>query len=73
MRLVKDIFKTVYRASNINEFFINDREKIKKFRETVAQIEFIGINKPLAKQVLVEYLDDIINRLDKDVNVHSLD
>lgn len=73
VRLVKDIFKTVYRASNINEFFINDREKIKKFRETVAQIEFIGINKPLAKQVLVEYLDDIINRLDKDVNVHSLD
>ena len=49
------------------------KNKIKKFRETVAQIEFIGINKPLAKQVLVEYLDDIINRLDKDVNVHSLD
>lgn len=64
IRLVKDIFKKVYGPSNINEFFENDREKIKKFREEVGKIDFSGINKPLAQEALEEYLDDIIGRLE---------
>lgn len=62
--IVRDVFKTVYRASNIKDFFGNDREKIKKFREAVVQMNFSGINKPMAKKALEDYLDDVIERLD---------
>lgn len=65
MCLIKDIFKTVYRASNINEFFVNDIEKIKSFRENVSQMEITGINKSIAKKALEDYLDNIIGRLEK--------
>ena len=61
--LIRDIFKKVYRASNINEFFMNDKEKIKEFREEVGQIIFSGINKPMARRALENCLDDIIWRL----------
>ena len=71
VRLVKDIFRKVYGPSNINEFFENDKEKIKKFREEVGKMNFSGINKPLAKEALEEYLDDIIRRLEKEINVYS--
>ena len=63
IRLIKDIFKSVYKAYNIKDFFINDREKIKMFREKVGQMSVTGVNKPLAKKELEEYLDDIIMRL----------
>ena len=64
--LIRDIFKKVYRASNINEFFMNDKEKIKEFREEVGQIIFSGINKPMARRALENCLDDIIGRLEKE-------
>ena len=62
--LVKDMFKTVYGASNINDFFINDKENIEKLLKQLDQIEFEGINKPLAKKTLEFYLKDIITRLE---------
>ena len=67
--LIRDIFKIVYRASNINEFFMNDKEKIKEFREAVGQISFSGINKPMARKALENYLDDIIKRLEREENI----
>lgn len=65
--LIKDIFKSVYGVSNINEFFVNDIDTIRKCREKISQISYEGINKPLAKNALVEYLDDIINRLEREI------
>lgn len=71
--LVKEIFETVYKADNINEFYTNDTEKIKEFRENVKQMNIIGINKTLAKKALEEYLDDIIKRLERDINVYRVE
>ena len=71
--LVRDIFKTVYNAININEFFLNDKGKIKQFREAIGQVNLTGINKPMAKKVLENYLDDIIGRLEKEVNVYRIE
>lgn len=68
MCLIKEIFKTVYKASNINEFFLNDREKIEKFKEAIKKMNVTGINKSIAKESLEDYLDDIIKRLKKDIN-----
>lgn len=73
IRMVKDIFKRVYRADNINEFFLNDMEGIKEFRKIVEQMTYEGINKPLAKNALVDYLDDIVKRLEKDVDVYEIE
>ncbi|WP_310603711.1 hypothetical protein [Anaerosporobacter sp.] len=64
---VRDIFKVVYRVANINEFFVNDIDKIVLFRDKVEQINFSGHNKPRAKCTLVEYLDDVIKRLRKEI------
>ncbi len=71
--LIKKMFKTVYRASNINEFFINDKEKIQKFYEALKQISFQGINKPMAKKSLEDYLADILGRLEKEDNVFIIE
>lgn len=71
--LVSDMFKLVYRAGNINEFFVNDKEKIEEFRKELGQMEFQGINKPLAKKKLEEYLDDVIRRLEKEVYVYRIE
>ena len=60
---IRGMFDVVYHISNINEFFANDLEKIKDFRNRVDETSFDGINRRLAKQVLVEYLDDVISRL----------
>mgnify|MGYP000409781204 CR=1 FL=1 len=68
MYLVEDALKIVYKASNINEFFVNDSGEIKKFREAVEQMSVSGINKALAKKSLEDCLDNIIKRLEKDVN-----
>lgn len=73
MCLIKDIFKAVYRASNINEFFVNDTEEIKRFKEVVEQMEITGINKSIAKKALEDYLDDIIKRLEKDINIYRIE
>lgn len=67
---IKDVFKEVYRVSNINQFFVNDTEAIKVFRDAFVDIEFAGINKPLAQKALVDYLDDIIKRLEKEVYIY---
>ncbi|HBE8547489.1 KAP family NTPase [Clostridioides difficile] len=67
--LTKKIFKIVYRASNINEFFMNDKGKIVELRESVGQMEFHGINKPMAQKALEDYLEDIISRLEKEENI----
>ena len=48
---------------------MNDKEKIKEFREAVAQMNFSGINKPMAQKALENYLDDIIRRLEKEENI----
>lgn len=66
LRLIKDIFKKVYGSFNINEFFVNDIDAIKAYREKINQITFEGINKPLAKDSLISYLDDVIKRLEKE-------
>lgn len=63
------IFKIVYRASNINEFFMNDKGKIVELRESVKQMKFHGINKPMAQKALKDYLEDIISRLEKEENI----
>ena len=60
---IRGMFDVVYHISNINEFFANDLEKIKDFRNRVDETSFDGINRRLAKQVLVEYLDNVISRL----------
>ena len=73
MCLIKDVFKTVYKSSNINEFFVNDKKEIKRFRELVRQMNVAGINKSIAKKSLEDYLDDIINRLEKDVNIYRIE
>lgn len=63
--LLIEIFKTVYRAFDIRTFFENDLETIKEFRNTVGQMNVTGINKPLAKKTLEDYLEDVINRLER--------
>ena len=70
MYLIKDIFATVYRASNINEFFVNDIKDIKRFREALAKMNIKGINKSISKKSLEDYLDDIIQRLEKGFDVY---
>ncbi len=60
-----DIFKGVYKSCNIKDFFENDRETIKEFRNAVGEINFPGINKPMAKKALEDYLEDVIKRLEK--------
>lgn len=65
LRITKDIFKKVYGFSNIRDFYFNDLNIIKKLREEINRLVLEGINKPLAKNALVEYLDDIIKRLEK--------
>ena len=64
---IKDIFNEVYRVDNINQFFENDTETIKTFRDKLINVEFEGITKPLAQKALEEYLDDIIKRSEKEV------
>ena len=63
LRLIIDIFKTVYGAKNINDFFTNDKEIICTFKRKVEEMQVNGINKDLAKHALVDYLKDIIERL----------
>lgn len=58
--LIKDIFIRVYGIANISDFFTNDLDIIKKFRDSVKLIDFDGINKPLARKELENCLDDII-------------
>lgn len=64
--LIRDIFRTVYKAANINEFFLNDKNKLEKFRDQIREIGYSGINKPAAKEALLDYLGDIIKRLEKE-------
>lgn len=61
---IKDIFKTVYRVSNINQIFMNDKEKIEQICDFVAKLDIKGINRPKARETLLEYLNDIIKRLE---------
>lgn len=63
LRLIIDIFKTVYGAKNINDFFTNDKEIICTFKRKVEEMQVNGINKDLAQHALVDYLKDIIERL----------
>ena len=63
LRLIIDIFKTVYGAKDINDFFTNDKEIICTFKRKVEEMQVNGINKDLAKHALVDYLKDIIERL----------
>lgn len=63
--ITKDIFKKVYGFSNVRDFYESDLDIMKKLREEINRLVFEGINKPLAKNALVEYLDDIIKRLEK--------
>ena len=67
--LIKDIFIRVYSIANISDFFSNDLDIIKKFRDSVKLIDFDGINKPLARKELENCLDDIIKALKKDANI----
>lgn len=67
---IRDMFDGVYHISNINEFFANDLEKIEDFKDRVSKASYDGINKELARKALVEYLDDVIGRLQKDIIVH---
>jgi hypothetical protein len=70
--VIKDVFEEVYKGSNINQFFVNDTKTIKIFRDEMLKIVFSGINKPLAQKALVEYLDDIIKRLEKEVYTYRV-
>ena len=45
-------------------------EKIEDFKDRVSKASYDGINKELARKALVEYLDDVIGRLQKDIIVH---
>lgn len=67
---IRDMFDGVYHISNINEFFANDLEKIEDFKDRVSKASYDGINKELARKALVEYLDDVIGRLQKNIIVH---
>lgn len=67
---IRDMFDVVYHVSNINEFFVNDLEKIKDFKDRVNETSYNGINKELARKALVRYLDDVISRLQKNIIVH---
>lgn len=61
---LKDVFRRVYHAANIKDFFINDCKEMKLFREEVEKLNYTGINKGLAKKNLIDYLDNIIQRLE---------
>lgn len=67
---IRDMFDVVYHVSNINEFFVNDLKKIKDFKNQVNKTSYDGINKELARKALIEYLDDVISRLQKEIIVH---
>lgn len=67
---IRDMFDGVYHISNINEFFANDLEKIEDFKDRVSKASYDGINKELARKALVECLDDVIGRLQKNIIVH---
>ena len=41
-----------------------------KTEDGVSKASYDGINKELARKALVEYLDDVIGRLQKDIIVH---
>lgn len=64
---VRDIFKIVYKVSNINEFFARDKEKLVEFKDMLEAMAVSGINKPNAKKSLIEYTEDIIKRLEKEI------
>lgn len=67
---IRDMFDVVYHVSNINEFFVNDLKKIKDFKNQVNKTSYDGINKELARKALIEYLDDVISRLQKEIIVY---
>lgn len=68
---VKDAFKKVYGASNINEIFLEDKEKLEEIYQKVVEMEVQGITKPMAKEKLKSYLEDIIVRLEKEVYTYE--
>lgn len=41
--------------------------------KAVEEMTYEGINKPLAKKALVDYLDDIVKRFEKDVDVYEIE
>lgn len=65
--IIIDCFKEIYKPENINEFFTVDKEKIIELRRKLDEWVPDGINKPEALRVLKEYLDDIIKRLEKEI------
>lgn len=64
---IEDCFKEVYKAANINEFFTDDKEKIIELRRKLNEWVPDGINKPKALRTLKECLDDILKRLEKEI------
>jgi len=60
---IKSMLQSVYRAANIKDFFLNDKVKLEKMLDKIREIEVSGINKPLAKKLLMEYIEDILKRL----------
>lgn len=69
--LIKNSFHRIYFTSNIDKFFAKDVSKIEKFRDEVMKIKDKGINKKIAIELLVEYLNDIIKRLAQESNAYK--
>ena len=65
--IIVDCFKEVYKVGNINEFFTADKEKIVELKKKLNEWQPDGINKPETLRKMKEYLDDIIKRLEKEI------
>lgn len=64
LRTLIQVFKMIYKAENINQFFKNDRDTLQCFKEKIEKMEVQGIGRNLAKKDLVRELEDIIKRLE---------
>ena len=61
---IHDIFAEVYRIYNINDYYLDDKEKIIEFRKAIDEIQINGITKDIAIRELKKKLDGIIQRLE---------
>ncbi len=63
IRCLDDILATVYIAENIRSFFMRDKEKLQELLDKIREMEFSGINKPLAKEELERCIEKILKKL----------
>ena len=63
LRCLEDTLDVVYRAENIKDFFMNDKEQLVQIQSEINKMTFEGINKPLAQKELLRCLEKILEKL----------